>query len=137
MTVTLADIYMLTSLRITGPLQPYEVLSKLEHKIQSIRSGGWSGYISAYKQTKNRNADAKEHVAFLNMWLEKYLFCGSSCSPNVNYWILAGCLSRGADIPLGKFLLVSLYHLMHQVSSKLMMNEPIGTINGPWWLLQM
>ena len=26
---------------------------------------------------------------------------------------------------------------MHQVSSKLMMNEPIGTISGPWWLLQL
>jgi hypothetical protein len=26
---------------------------------------------------------------------------------------------------------------MHQVSAKLMMNEPIGTISGPWWLLQM
>jgi hypothetical protein len=26
---------------------------------------------------------------------------------------------------------------MHQVSSKLMMNKPIGTISGPWWLLQL
>ena len=26
---------------------------------------------------------------------------------------------------------------MHQVSSKLMINEPIGTISGPWWLLQL
>jgi hypothetical protein len=26
---------------------------------------------------------------------------------------------------------------MHQISSKLVMNEPIGTISGPWWLLQL
>jgi hypothetical protein len=26
---------------------------------------------------------------------------------------------------------------MHQVSSKLVMDEPIGTISGPWWLLQL
>lgn len=71
------------------------------------------------------------------MWLEKYLFYGSSCSPTANYWYLAERLSCSADIPLGKCLLGSLYHLMHQVSSKLMMNEPIGIISGPWWLLQL
>jgi hypothetical protein len=71
------------------------------------------------------------------MWLEKYLFCGSSCSPTANHWYLAERLSYGADIPLGKCLLGSLYNLMHQVSSKLMMNEPIGMISGPWWLLQL
>ena len=26
MTITLADVYMLTGLRITGPMQPYELL---------------------------------------------------------------------------------------------------------------
>jgi len=40
MMVTLADIHMLTGLRITGPLQPYNLIGKLEHKVQSIRSGG-------------------------------------------------------------------------------------------------
>jgi hypothetical protein len=50
---------------------------------------------------------------------------------------LAEQLFRGADIHLGKCLLESLYNLMHQVSSRLMMNEPIGMISGPWWLLQL
>ena len=113
MTVTLADIHMLTVLRIMGPLQPYNLVGKLEHKVQSIRSEGWGGYITAHKQTQNMNADPKEHATFLNMWLEKYLFCGSACSPTTNHWYLSEQLSHGADIPLGKFLLGSLYHLMH------------------------
>jgi hypothetical protein len=137
MTVTLADIHMLTSLRIIGSLQPYNLVGILEHKVQSVRSDGWGGYIAVHKQTQNSSADPKEHADFLNMWLEKYLFYGSSCIPNANYWYLAERLSRGADIPLGKCLIGSLYHLMHEVSLKLMMNEPIGTISGPWWLLQL
>ena len=36
------------------------------------------------------------------MWLDKYLFCGSSCCPNANYLFLAKCLARGGDIPLGQ-----------------------------------
>jgi exonuclease V gamma subunit len=89
MIVTFADIHMLTGLRITGTLQPYNLISQLEHKVQSIRSEGWEGYITAHKRTQNRHASPKEHVAFLNMWLEKYLFCGSSCSPTANHWYLA------------------------------------------------
>ena len=33
MTVTLADIHMLTGHRITGPLQPYDLVGILEHKV--------------------------------------------------------------------------------------------------------
>jgi hypothetical protein len=40
MTVTVADIHMLTGLRITRSLQPYDLIGKPEHKVQSVRSGG-------------------------------------------------------------------------------------------------
>jgi hypothetical protein len=33
MTVTLVDIHMLTGLRITGLLQPYNLIGKPEHKV--------------------------------------------------------------------------------------------------------
>ena len=91
---------MLTGLRVTRLLQPYNLIGKPEHKIQSIRSRGWGGYITAHKWTQNRNADLKEHAAFLNMWLEKYLFYGSVCSPTTNYCYLVEQLSHGTDIPL-------------------------------------
>ena len=89
MTVTLANIHMLNDLRIIGLLQPYNLISKPEHKVQSIQSRGWGGYITVHKKTQNRNADLQEHATFLNMWLEKYLFYGSTCSPTTNYWYLA------------------------------------------------
>jgi hypothetical protein len=40
MIVTLANIHMLTGLRIIGLLWPYNLIGKPEHKVPSIRSGG-------------------------------------------------------------------------------------------------
>ena len=36
MTITLADVYMLTVLRITGPIQPYDFLSAGSKKLAKI-----------------------------------------------------------------------------------------------------
>lgn len=71
------------------------------------------------------------------MWLERFIFCRSSCGPTTNYQSLAKRLAAGSNIPLGKYLLGSAYHLMHQVLVQMLKNEPIGTISGPWWLIQL
>ena len=46
-------------------------------------------------------------------------------------------LTVGKDIPLGKYLLGAAYHLMYQVAAQLLKNEPVHTISGPWWLIQL
>ena len=79
--------------------------------------------------------DDREHVAFLNMWLEKFIFCGSSCGPTYNHKYLAERLATGNEILLGKYLLGPAYHLMHQVAAQLLKNEPVHTISGSWWLI--
>ena len=85
----------------------------------------------------NRLLAKKEHVAFLNMWLERFIFCGSSCGPTYNHKLMAEHLAVGKDIPLEKFLLGAAYHLMHQVVVQLLKNEPVHTISDPWWLIQL
>ena len=46
MTITLADVYMLTGLRITRSMQPYEYLSVGSKKLAKIADYiGWAGYI--------------------------------------------------------------------------------------------
>ena len=80
--------------------------------------------------------DEREHIAFLNMWLEKMNFCGSSCGPTYNQY-MAERLAAGNEIPLGKYLLGPAYHLMHQVSVQLLKDELVHTISGPWWLIQL
>ena len=46
-------------------------------------------------------------------------------------------LATGKGILLGKYPLGSAYHLMHQVVAQLLKNEPVHTISGPWWLIQL
>ena len=46
-------------------------------------------------------------------------------------------LATGNETPLRKYLLGSAYHLMHQVAVQLLKNEPVHTISGPWWLIQL
>ena len=109
MTITLADIFMLIGLRITGPLQPFNLLNKPSHKLGNLK-GGWTGYMAIHK--KPSTISEKEHAAFLSMWLEKHVFFESSCAPTSNNLYLAECLVNGVDIPLEKYLLGSFYHLM-------------------------
>ena len=98
MTITLAEVYMLIGLRITRSMQPYEYLSARSKKLAKISDcTGWASYILNHIGDKS-NVSEREYVAFLNMWLERFIFCGSSC---------------GKDISLGKYLLGAGYHLMY------------------------
>lgn len=66
MTFTLADILMLTGLKITGSINRHEFLAsgKKLAKISEISS--WTKYIASFAKTSHA-VDDKEHVAFLNM----------------------------------------------------------------------
>ena len=81
MTITLADVYMLTGLRITRSMQPYEYLSVGSNKLAKIADcTGWGSYILNHVGDGSVISE-REYVAFLNMWLERFIFCGSSCGP--------------------------------------------------------
>jgi len=79
----------------------------------------------------------REYVAFLHMWLERFIFYRSSCGPTYNHKLVAEHLALGKDVPLGKYLLGAAYHLMYQVAAQLLKNEPMHTVRGPWWLIQL
>ena len=136
MTPTLADIHMLISLNIIGTAIPHNFLVKPSYKFNSTRAGGWSSYITTHNSAK-KSVDDREHVAFLNMWLDRYVFCGQACSPTFNYQVLVEKIAVDSKVPLGKYLLDAMYHLLNQVSQHLMKNEIVLTIIGPWWLLQL
>ena len=70
MTITLADVCMLTGLRITGPMQPYELLGDGSKKLAKISDyTGWASYIQNHIRNESTVSE-REHVAFQNMWLE-------------------------------------------------------------------
>jgi hypothetical protein len=133
MTPTLLHILMLTGLNISAPDRSYDLLSKTDFKLGTRNIGGWKGYIERY--SKSRAADHREHAVFLNMWLEKYIFCGKTVGPTSNTLNMAETLASGNHIPLGKHLLGSVYHLLHQVSVQLRADQPIGNLGGTWWFI--
>lgn len=92
--------------------------------------------MAAFRKSSGPVSD-REHTAFLNMWLERFFFCGSTLGPTTNMQCLAETLASGRPIPLGRYLLGATYNLMHQVASKLIANQPIGHLGGPWWFLQL
>ena len=113
MTITLADVYMLTDLRITGSMQPYEYWSDGSKKLAKISDcTGWASYILNHIEDGPAVSE-REYMAFLNMWLEKFIFYGSSCGLTYNHKLMAEHLASGKDIPLGKYLLGAAYHLMY------------------------
>ena len=120
MTITLADVYMLTGLRITGSVHPYEYLSAGSKKLAKILDCiGWASYILNHIGDES-TIGKREYVAFLNMWLERFVFCGSSCGLTYNHKLMVEHLAVGKDIPLGKHLLGAASHLMYQVAAQLL-----------------
>jgi len=71
---TLADVLMLTSLDIATADDGQLFDHKAERKVETRNIGGWSGYIQKYQRTGP--VGQREHATFLNMWLDKFIFCG-------------------------------------------------------------
>jgi hypothetical protein len=95
--------------------------------------GGWAGYITEHM--RDGTVSDREHVAFLNMWLEKFVFCRKSFGPTFNCQIVVEQLAHSSSIPLGKYLLGVVYNILHQVVVSLSTNSPIGSPGGPWWFI--
>jgi hypothetical protein len=116
---TLADVLMLTGLDITTSDDGGIFNQKIEYKVESRNIGGWSGYIQKYRQTGL--VGQREHTIFLNMWLDKFIFCGRSVGPTYVYLSAAERLANGHRFPHGRYLLGYVYHLLHQVAEKLLL----------------
>jgi hypothetical protein len=79
MAPTLADVLVLISLDISSSDTLFTHQNdKPSHLLKTKGIGRWSGYIAEHK--KEGTVGQREHVAFLNMWLEKFVFYGK------NFW---------------------------------------------------
>jgi hypothetical protein len=82
MTPILIDITTIISLDGSSLANPMNLNTKNQYDFRTKSIGGWSGYVAAYMG--QGSVTPLEHVAFLLMWLEKFLFCGSSCGLTTN-----------------------------------------------------
>jgi len=132
---TLADVLMLTGLDISTADNSHLFVTKPSSKVENRAIGGWSGYIQKY--CKTGSVEEREQAICLNMWLDKLVFCGRSAGPTSIYLSVAERLANGGRFPLGRYLLSSIYHLLHSVARKLLLGQPIGNLGGPWWFMKM
>ena len=129
MTPTLLDVMMLTGLDIHASDRPFHLLEKASFKIETKSIGGWKWYINT--NMKTGSVSAREHTTFHNMWLEKFIFCDKAFGPMNNNLKLVETLANGNSVPLGKHLLGSVYHLLHQILTRLRKDQPITNFGGP------
>jgi hypothetical protein len=66
-----------------------------------------------------------EYRAFLNMCLCRFIFCGKANEPTLNHIVMATHLAGGKHIPLGKYLLGSVYHMLHQTITQMHTGQKI------------
>jgi hypothetical protein len=125
---------MITSLDISGAMYPWEY--KGSTRQIGVKSGsGYKSYIQNHM--KDSPLSEVEYRAFLNMWLCRLIFCGKANEPTLNHIAMAKHLAAGRRIPLGKYLLGSVYHMLHQTISQMHTGQKILCVNGPWWFVQM
>jgi hypothetical protein len=134
MSPTLADVYMITGLDVSGSVYPWDF--KGSTRQTGVKSGsGYKSYIQNHM--KDGPLSEVEYRAFLNMWLCRFIFCGKANEPTLNHIAMATHLAAGKRIPLGKYLLGSVYHMLHQTISQMHTGQKILCVNGPWWFVQM
>ena len=105
-----------------------EVPFKLSSKANCTN---WGTYMNQHMKTKGPVTE-KEHTAFLNLWLERFIFCGPSLAPTKNYLPLAYHLAHGNHTGLGKLFLGETYRYLHLMTSNLLNQKKLRT-GGPRW----
>jgi hypothetical protein len=120
MTPTLLDVVMITGLDIASSSPSAYRLSEVPYKISSkTECTNWGAYLNQHIKTTGPVTE-KEHTAFLNLWLEHFIFCGPSLAPTKNYLSLAYELAKGNTVGLGKLFLREVYRYLHLRSSSLL-----------------
>jgi hypothetical protein len=111
---------MITSLDIASPSPSAYNLPEVPFRLSSkSECTSWGVYLSQHVKTKGHVTERK-HTAFLNFWLEHFIFCGPSLAPTKTYLSLAYELAQGATVGLSKLFLGEVYRYLHLMTSSLL-----------------
>jgi hypothetical protein len=86
MTPTLMDVVMITDLDIASPSPSAYNLPEVPFSLSSkSECTNWGAYLIQHVKTKCPVTE-REHTAFLNFWLEHFIFCGPSLArPKITF----------------------------------------------------
>ena len=136
MTPTLLDVVMITGLDIESPSPSAFSLPSVPFRLSSkAECTSWGAYLQSHMKETGPVAE-REHTAFLNFWLEHFVFCGPSLAPTKNYLPLAYELARGNKVGIGKLFLGEVYRYLQSMSNRLTSQRTVRT-GGPWWFIQL
>ena len=82
MTPTLMDVIMILGLDVQSTCPSPFHLIECPHKkiVEKGSTRNWSQYIAQHNK-QSGSVSEKEHIAFLNLWLDHFLFNGPSLAP--------------------------------------------------------
>ncbi|WCJ40075.1 hypothetical protein M5689_021008 [Euphorbia peplus] len=136
MSITLRDILALTHLPIFGEEVPSLILTKAFPKFMSI-NGGYSSIINHFAVIKldgvNETDADYNHLHFVWVLLCKFVFFPNCGKPTLDILPLAKHLASGSSVALGKMLLGSIFHHLHETVTK----DPFTKLGGCVWIVQL
>ncbi|KAL2466465.1 PMD domain-containing protein [Abeliophyllum distichum] len=136
MSITLRDVGALVNLPLLGDtvspaIRIYSAAPKFEKKYTE----SYSGMQELYNNSGSEPTHA-ERVAFLQVWLCKYILCVPSLKPSMAYLPIAHEQAHGRSLNLCSLFLAIFYkgmaYLQYQLRTKA---SPTGS--GPLWLAQL
>jgi hypothetical protein len=110
------------------PVYPHKYKGSSRQK--GVKTGvGYKMFIQ--KHMSDGPLSKVEYRAFVNMWLCRFIFCCKANEPTLNHSVMPEDLAAGNLIPLGKYLLGSVYHMLHQTTYLMHTSQEISCVNGP------
>lgn len=153
-TVTLEDTMILGGFSVSGkpvPRFPPKSLVKLVEKmdnqrrdfgrIYKSRKASHGEWLKHYMQVRTNSSyeEEFEHVAFLSLWLSRYVFPQLPADDVVGKYVfpIAAHLSRGTTVALGPAVLASLYRDLTWLKKEAMSFSNVISVAAPFQLLQI
>lgn len=96
----------------------------------------YSLFMSHYHDKDTTKVSDVEHIAFLTLWLSKYVFCSRSLQVAKRFITMANQLHTGTKLCLSEMILANLYESLSESVNLLKTIKDQGKINlsGPFWL---
>src|ERR1051325_2827929 len=144
MTPTLLDLAALTGVKPAGKIFNHTDYTPISIKfdVGESKHPTYTNFIN-YHQRDSDDVSDEEHVAFLTLWLSRFVFCSRSMQIAKQFVYLATPLHRGENISLGQLILASLYasltDVVNQIKTFDLANPKKKSVlvHGPLWLLQL
>ncbi|XP_050874871.1 uncharacterized protein LOC127078459 [Lathyrus oleraceus] len=99
----------------------------------------YSLFMSHYHDKDTTEVSDVEHIAFLTLWLTKYVFFSRSLQVAKRFITMANQFHAGTKLCLSEMILANLYESLSESVKFLKTIKDRGKINlsGPFWLLQL